>query len=120
MTVLRVIPKGDLALANGTTYRLTGAACAAQRISISLDIFLGEWFLDLRIGIAYFRDILIHSPNAEVVRSVFKKGVLQTPGIVACTSPDVVLDTTKRIASVSFVATYQDGTTVPQTLDVSI
>lgn len=120
MTVLRVIPKGDLALINGTTAPIKQGACARQRISITLDIFLGEWFLDLRIGIPYFRDILIHSPNAETVRSVIRKGIMSAPGIVDVPELTIVLDTTARVASVDFVATYVDGTIVPGSISLSI
>lgn len=112
---IRIVPEGDLDLPNGTTAIVDGAACAVQHTKIALDIFLGEWFLDLRVGISYFRDVLVHSPNADIVRSVFRQGVLKTPGIVSVPEIEVTLDSDKRIASVDFVAIYQDGTTVPGT-----
>lgn len=113
------IPKGDLDLQNGTTYVVSGAACARQHIQVSLDIFLGEWFLDLRIGISYFRDVLIHSPNSDTVRSVFRTGILKTDGIVAVPVLEVLLDTSTRVATVNFIATYSNGQSVPGSLGVS-
>lgn len=113
-------PKGDLKLVNGTTQIITGAAYAKQRVTITLDIFLGEWFLDLRIGLPYFRYILIHSPNSEIVRYVMRKGIMNTPGIVAVPELNVVLDTIKRRANVDFVATYVDGTQITQALALII
>jgi hypothetical protein len=57
-----------------------GASYAAQRITVSLDVFLGEWFLDKRIGIAYFRDLLVHSPNSDTVRRHSRDTILLTDG----------------------------------------
>jgi hypothetical protein len=104
---------GDLALVNGTTQTVTGAAQARQRIAISLDIFLGEWFLDIRIGVPYHRDILIKNPNPEVVRSVFRKALLLVPGIVEVTEIEVTLNKATRAGRVDFVAVYEDGTAIP-------
>jgi hypothetical protein len=113
------IPKGDLDLANGTTYPVKGAACARQHIQVALDIFLGEWFLDLRIGISYFRDILIHSPNSDTVRSVLRTGIMKTDGIVAVPLLEVTLDTSRRVATVEFTATYSNGESIPGSLGLN-
>jgi hypothetical protein len=120
MTVLRTIPKGDLLLVNRTTSVTTGAGYAAQRIGVSLDVFLGEWFLDQRIGIAYFRDLLIHSPNSDTVRTTFREAIMQTQDVVAVPLMTIELDTTNRVAYVDFVATYANGETISQSLAVTI
>lgn len=120
MTVLRSIPKGDLLLVNRTTSVRTGADYATQRVTVSLDVFLGEWFLDKRIGIAYFRDLLVHSPNSDTVRTTFREAIMNTPGIVAVPILNVTLDTTNRIAYVDFAATYDTGVTITQALALII
>lgn len=116
--IAHVIPAGDLALVEGTTQVIDASRYASQRVTVSLDFFLGEWFLDGRQGIPYFRDILIHRPNAETVRSVFRRAILNTPGIVAVPTLDVVLDTTQRTCLVTFEATYEDGTAIPGDLEL--
>jgi hypothetical protein len=120
MSVLRVIPKGDLLLTNRTTVVTDGADYAKQRITVSLDVFLGEWFLDKRIGIAYFRDLLVHSPNSDTVRTTFREAIMNTPGIVAVPLLSITLDTTNRIAYVDFAATYDNGVTIKQALALII
>lgn len=107
-------------LASGTTVQTDGADYARQRITISLDVFLGEWFLDLRIGLPYFRSILVHSPNSDTVRTVIKAAIMNTPGIVSVPTLTVDLDTTARIAHVVFIAIYEDGTEISQPLDLVI
>lgn len=120
MSVIRLIPKGDLLLKNRTTVSTEGSDYARQRITVSLDVFLGEWFLDKRIGIAYFRDLLVHSPNSDTVRTTFREAILNTPGIVAVPSLKINLDTTERIAYVDFSATYDNGVTITQALALII
>lgn len=120
MTVLRVIPKGDLLLTNRTTAVVDGVNYAKQRITVSLDVFLGEWFLDKRIGIAYFRDLLVHSPNSDTVRTTFREAIMNTPGIVAVPALTIDLDTTARVAYVDFTATYDNGSTITQALALII
>lgn len=110
MPTYRLVPKGDLALPAGTTAVVDGIDQALQRAEISLDIFLGEYFLNTKIGMPYRRDVLIHSPNAEVVRSVFRKALLLVPGIVDVPELEVVLDTSIRKGTVTFLAVYEDGT----------
>lgn len=115
-----VVPAGDLDLPDGTTKIIEGGTYAKQRVSVSLDFFLGEWFLDLKQGMPYFRDVLIKNPNSDTVRSVFRRRILQTPGMVSVDRLTVELDTTNRVATIEFEATYKDGTTIPQRIDVAL
>ena len=120
MSVLRVIPAGDIELANGTTRTITGAEYATQRVRVSLDFFLGEWFLDTREGMPYFRDVLVKNPNQDTVKSVFRRGIMRTPGIVSVPTLDVSLDVQRRVATITFEAQYEDGTLIPSSLELVI
>ncbi len=114
------IPKGDLALKDRSPYRISGPEYATQRITVTLDFFLAEWFLDTRQGVPYFRDVLIKNPNSETVRSVFRRAILKTPGIVAVPKLTYELDAANRVALIEFEAVYKDGQRIPQTLEVII
>ncbi len=126
MPVFRTIPKGDLSLTapagqpQGTTWIQKGAGFAVQRVTVTLDVFLGEYFLDQRIGIPYFRDVLIHKPNAATVQGVFEKAILNTPGIVQIDNLTVALDTKKRRGSLNFTAHFDDGSSDAQAIDLII
>jgi hypothetical protein len=113
--IARRIPRGDLKLDHDTKrfVTLSGAPYARQRIEVTLDFFLGEWFLDRREGVSYFRDVLIKNPNSETVRSVFKRAIMNTPGIVAVRNLFNTVDKQTRRATVVFDAVYKDGTTIP-------
>jgi len=71
---------GDLAIP--VTF-LRGVEALAQRLRCRYKFFLGEWFLDTRQGIPYFRDILVKNPDQSLVQSIFRKATLTTPGVLA-------------------------------------
>lgn len=118
--IAQLIPAGDLELVNGTTRIIRDGEYARQRVSVSLDFFLGEWFLDTKQGMPYFRDVLTKDPNSDTVRSVFQRRILQTPGIVGVNKLEVKLDGSSRVASINFESTYQDGTVIPERIDVEL
>lgn len=79
-----VLVAGDLALTSdvnpaGTHYIL-------QNILQRLSMFRGEWFLNKTIGVPYFQQILVKSPNKAVVDRIFQDTVLSTPGVRAMLS----------------------------------
>jgi hypothetical protein len=112
------IPKGDLLLEQGTTKIIDAIAYAEQRIAVTLDFFLGEFFLNKREGLPYFRDVMIKNPNSETVRSMFRRGIMQTPGIVAVPLLTWSVDAAQRRGFVDFEAIYQDGLRVGRRLEL--
>lgn len=90
--VVRRVPAGDLALSGGTFVLLRAEVPSErlqwirQKLSIRFQFFLGEWFLDLRQGIPYYRDVFVHRPNMDVIRSLFRRIILTTPGVVRLAS----------------------------------
>ncbi|MFO7180967.1 MAG: hypothetical protein DIU78_019860 [Pseudomonadota bacterium] len=88
--ITRVIPAGDLALDERGTFKILRdnvreerLQWIRQRIIARFNFFLGEWFLDLRLGIPYYRDVFVARPNLAVIRSLFRRVILGTPGVVA-------------------------------------
>jgi hypothetical protein len=110
------IPAGDLKLESGTTKVVDGPEYAEQRIAVTCDFFLGEFFLNVREGIPYFRDILIKNPNPDTVRSVFRRAIMQTPGIVAVNSLTWTVDAEQRKGFVDFEAIYKNGQKIARKL----
>lgn len=74
---------GDLRLTNGQLTLVDGNDAVRQHLINRLRIFLGEWFLDRRIGIPFFRDILVKNPDRPAIRSIFRRTIRETPGITA-------------------------------------
>lgn len=87
-----------------------GPLAIAQRIRSRLLFFSGEWFLDTRLGMPYFDQILIKNPRLPVVSAIFRKAVRTTPGVVSCSPPKVTGGSAiDRVGSVSFEALLDDG-----------
>jgi len=78
-------------------------------LKIRLGFFLGEWMLDRRIGLPYYQQILIKNPKTAVVRNLFRKAILDTPGIVSVNDLLVDYSPGARTLDVSFSAKTDGG-----------
>ncbi len=92
----------DLSLVENT-------ARVAQQIKVRLWFFLGEWFLDVRAGIPYYRDILIKKPERDVVEGIFRAEIEGTPNVRAVDQLALEFDSLTRQLIVTFVASTDFG-----------
>lgn len=81
-----------------------------QHIRIRLRTFLGEWFLDQRVGIPYFEEVFIKNPSSNVVKSLIRRVLLRTPGVVTVSSVDFDIDSVTRKATIDFKVRIESGT----------
>lgn len=80
------IEGGDLAL-------VSGADALAQRLTEKLRLFRGEWFLDTRIGVPWFRDVLgSKSPRGEVVQGAIRQPILDDDEVIEITRFEIDFD----------------------------
>lgn len=106
MSDLRLDPAtGDLQLTGGSITLVTGADAIAQQIRIRVKFFLGEWFLDTRIGVPYFQKILGKKPRRALLDFIFRKLLLTTPGVASIDSFSQTFDGPTRTLLLSFVVT---------------
>jgi hypothetical protein len=110
MAIVRVIPAGDLKLTNGTTETISGPAEIKQRLAARFKFFLGEWFLDTRQGVPYYRDVLVKNPNLTVIRQLFLRITTTTPGVQSVPKFELFYDALKRRLSFAFHAIVEGGT----------
>jgi hypothetical protein len=112
---------GDtLATENGRLVILTGIDEISQKVSISLQLVLGEWFLNTLEGIPYFEQIFIKNPSPGKITSIFRRAILSVPGVESIQQLVVDFDRPARALSVRFFATATTGETIDfnQTFDV--
>jgi hypothetical protein len=88
---------------------IRGAEAVAQRIRVRFKWFLGEWFLDTRQGVPYYRDILIKNADPILITFIFRRVLLSTPGVKSVSSFHATLDKTSRVLTVTFEAVADDG-----------
>lgn len=114
MADLKLTTAGDLDISSGDYELIDGINAIAQDVKIRLRFFLGEWFLDTRIGVPYFTKILGQKPRENVVRSILRQAILTTPGVLEVSSMSIDFEGAPRRLDVAFTATTDEG---PLTFD---
>lgn len=113
MSDIRLDFEHDLDLFRSELSLVQGEEAIQQQLRIRLQFFLGEWFLDTQVGVPFYRDILIKNPNLALIRDVFRRAIITTPGIASVEELNVeITDKALRVLSVSFRATMDTGETL--------
>lgn len=100
-------------MTNGKFTLVTDPASAgAQKLRNQFQIFLGEWFLDSRIGMPYYQEVFVKDPNLGVLGQLFRGVILKTPGVKSVENLKVSFDNATRNANVTFAATWDDGSVI--------
>lgn len=72
-----------------------------QHIQQRLGTFLGEYYLDNRVGVPYLQQILVKNPDTQIMTSAFTRTILNTPGVLELISLDMDLNNATRVLTVS-------------------
>jgi hypothetical protein len=96
---------------------IRGPDAIVQRIKQKFGFFLGEWFLDQRLGLPYFEDILVKNPDIGQVTSIFRSTLVGTPGLGQVLSINVEVDKRTRTGSVNFEALLEDPSVIVRAVD---
>lgn len=104
--------EGDLHLDGEALSLVDSRDAIAQHIRIRLRFFLGEWFLDQREGIPFYRDILTKNPSRSLVESIYRQAITDTPGVDSLEKFALSIDASTRTGEVTFTVTTTDGATL--------
>ena len=102
----------DLDMSDTDLRLVTGRDAIRQHLIQRLKTFLAEWFLDQRIGVPYFQQVMVKSPDPVVLDSVFKAEIINTPGIVELLAFDFSIDARTRELLLSFTAVDDTGAVI--------
>ncbi len=101
---------GDIDLSTGgMRMTQTLAESVSQKLRIRFSFFLGEWYLDQRIGVPYTQMIMQKGVPQTLINSKLQKVVLTCPGISSLVSFSGVVDATTRAVTVTFEAVLTNG-----------
>lgn len=100
---------GDLEVVKGQLVLVEKRLELQQSLAQRLRTFLGEWFLDITIGLPYFDKILIKNADPAAVDSVFIDEILDTPGVINLLEFNSDLTEDTRQLSIGFIAESTDG-----------
>lgn len=110
MSDLLTQSNGDLNLASGNLQVVTDIpTIAAQKLNALFKFFLGEWFADTRLGVPYFRYVLVKNPNLAIVRQVLTAVIESVPEVTGIVSADLQYYSNLRKASCTFVVRTKGG-----------
>lgn len=116
---------GDLDVVSDLRFT-TGLEAVAQGLSIRLQSFKGEWFLDLDDGVPYFeRDGVLDTEallgqryDESKARAAFRTAILAAPGVDSLDSLTLAFDNGIREMTVSFHVTTTFGQIIVSELGV--
>lgn len=99
---------GDLLVTNNSLTLTEGAEAVKQHLQSRLRTFLGEWFLDTSIGVPWYQEVLVKQPSFQVVQSVLKSIIVDTPGILELTLFEFDYDDSREL-TLEIEALTSDG-----------
>ncbi len=103
---------GDLDLTAGLSFTPDLETYVAQRLDENFSFFLGEWFLDLRLGIPYWERIIGAKPDLGLIDTLYRRAALATPGVASVKNLQVSFVGATRKLPVALTVRLVDGGTV--------
>lgn len=74
---------GHISLQSGRLTLVTDRALlVAQRLSVRLRTYLGEWFLDTTMGVDWFAEVLLKNVSKQTVDSILQNEILKDEYVV--------------------------------------
>ena len=95
----------DLELSGYDLQLVDGVDLIRQRIKQRLLTILGEWFLDIDIGLPWFDQILGKGGDEEQITALLVQNISETEGVDAVVEFDLTVNRQTRQAVVSFRVT---------------
>ncbi len=106
---------GDIDVSRGLRFTPDLQTFVAQKLDENLSSFMGEWFLDLRLGIPYFQKIIGQKPDLALLDTLFRRAVRGTVGVGSVSAFRTGFERKTRKASVFFTVVLADGSTITET-----
>jgi hypothetical protein len=99
----------DLLITNFDLSTVDDVDQITQNLGIRLRFFLGEWFLNIGVGVPFYQSIFVKSPNQINVESAIKNEIINTIGISEILSFASQYDNRSRQFALQFSALSDAG-----------
>lgn len=109
MNDLKLDSDWELVIENHDLATVSGIDAIEQNLGQRLKTFLGEYFLDSRIGLPYFQEIFKKKFDPIVVDTVIKREIINTDGIIELMQFKLELETVSRELFVDFDVLTTNG-----------
>lgn len=100
---------GDWDVSNGDLQMIGDEPAIVQAITIGLEFFQGEWFLDQSAGVPFWTQVLIKNPDVNQVAGVFRNEILGVQGVLQLDPLKLEWNTTTRQLDVGFSGQCSTG-----------
>lgn len=110
----------DLLISNGDLSIVDGTDAIAQDLQQTLQVWLGEWFLDTSVGIPFKQQILVKNPVIDLVQADIINAAQAVPGIVEIQEISMDYDNANRAITINLVAMDSNGEVITTQVPVSM
>lgn len=110
----------DLLLTNGDLSIVDNSDAIQQDLQQSLQLYLGEWFLNTTKGIPYKQQILIKNPNIDLVQADLVSAAMDVPGVTNILDFELNYDSTNRSLSVFIEVQTSNGQVISAQTQVGV
>ena len=101
---------GDFLLTNNDLTIVTDQKLGIEQFILQrLRTYLGEWFMDLSIGVDYFGQILLKNPDIADIDAIIQTTILQTPGVNELVAYSFNPNFQTRVLSLAFTVNTISG-----------
>lgn len=104
LATYRLASDGDLDTTGGTFTVVEDSSAIEEQLTIRLNEFINDWFLDLNEGVDYFGEVFGVKTITDTVEDQFKLVILDTQGVTGLLSIDFDLQS-DRLLVINFVCT---------------
>ena len=108
--------KDLLIVEHDMTLTETNQKYVTQKLKIRLNMFLGEWYLNINKGIPYFEEILVKDPNLNFIEDLLKTEIVSIPEIDILEKFEIEYDSLTRELIITFIVRTIDGDVINITI----
>lgn len=94
-----------------------GLEAVGQRITITLNTFLGEYFLNTEFGAPWFQTVFRKGVSKNLIDTQIKNVIVAVPGVLQILQYSSSINNTLREMSISFKARVEEGV-IDQTINL--
>jgi hypothetical protein len=104
-------PQGNDFLRSNDGFRFTEDRLEyiAQKIRCAISLFLGEWYLNVNLGVPYIPKFGNKNEHRPLIESVLQERIISVDGVKRLTFFQSNFDSVKRTLSVKFIAETDAG-----------
>jgi len=99
----------DIYIDSGDLPMVTGIEETRQLVGQVLRSSLGDWFLDLEIGLPYYQTIFQKATSIADIEGIFIDRIAGVPGILNISKFDIDYEPSTRLLNIVFTAKTTDG-----------